>query len=832
MLQLKGWILYFFVCYAACGPWLSQKVGGALVHINFRLEKYEAQFRKSLVHVSEHSESIAISHSGALEEDSARRRFSKVKSTLFQHLGRSAALNAFTEPYNYMQWMVPFFLLVPSYLSGDLSFGDVYRLSTAVGHVVASLDWFINSYEAYTEWQTSAKRMLELESYLEETAAECKAGAESLLIEKTNIISRSKTLSDSVTNGRHVTTPQKSPVSATQPATNGSHPYVSIDIDHINLPTGVPVWRKVELEFFQHQRILISGLEGTGKSTLFKVLAGVWPFGKGRIQLPRDKVLFVPQKPVLPGLCSLREALSYPEPLGTYKDEALLHALKQVGLERLLLPGEYKASAPATDKVQAVVKEGQGFREKLGLTLKDVTAGMKAGKGDRYREIPTAEELALNKMAASALSDDSNFDPNEKDTKDLDLDEEDGEDEDEEEEEEAEDDDEESEEETGVGLSRECNWMRRLSPGMQQRLVFGHVILRQPVALFLDESTCHISKNSVVDLYGALYRNLPGETLIVSISHDVTTMESIHNFHYTIKGKGKNKSFHLAKHHDLTMHDPQPGKFVVVSGDDGWDEFLLCAAIPGHPRYWLCCTTDECGAEFVWTAIELQAGKFLHSYTEGKQRRVGVVKDDDINWICTPPDCYSLWTPSKDLVQSLCKQAKDLQKDLAGVPIDRLEDTLATVPAPCTVVKPVARPGCSALLQLQEEWKEVVLCMALDDENTKWICYTTDDLGTDFLWTVGNLQQQKHEVVVGGFSLERQAPPNVPSDAISWICVPPDCEDLWCPNRDEVEALIEESRKVHQRAGPSKVAQLAAAMSEGSQSFINIIEDKSDLLTF
>jgi len=285
--------------------------------------------------------------------------------------------------------------------------------------------------------------------------------------------------------------------------------------------------------------VLISGVEGTGKSTLFKVLANVWPFGKGEIGLPSGPVLFMPQKPVLPTRCTLREALSYPQPPGTYSDEDMLHALREVGLEGLLVDSDSQTHDLPSDEVLSVAMDSEPAE------------GERAFKEYVELKVASPSDMSMDytkPLLQEVVHDGEDYNDTTYDTATS---------EEEEVEEEHDDKDE------GLGLSRSCNWVRRLSPGMQQRLVLGHAILQKPVALFLDEATCHVAKSSAVDLYASLCRNLPGEALIVSISHDVDTMESIHDSHYIIQGKGPHKRLHLAKHHDVTFHDPQPGDVEV-----------------------------------------------------------------------------------------------------------------------------------------------------------------------------------------------------------------------------------------------------------------------------
>jgi putative ATP-binding cassette transporter len=83
------------------------------------------------------------------------------------------------------------------------------------------------------------------------------------------------------------------------------------------------------------QALLISGPTGAGKSTLLRAIAGLWPFGHGRVRLGEGRPFFIPQKSYLP-LGSLRQALFYPDTGTGVSQEKVIEVLKTVGLAHLL----------------------------------------------------------------------------------------------------------------------------------------------------------------------------------------------------------------------------------------------------------------------------------------------------------------------------------------------------------------------------------------------------------------------------------------------------------------------------------------------------------------
>jgi len=78
----------------------------------------------------------------------------------------------------------------------------------------------------------------------------------------------------------------------------------------------------------------VMGHNGAGKTTLLRAIAGIWPFGRGTVNVPRGaKVLFLPQRPYLP-IGTLRHAVAYPG--SGFADEAIRAALYDVGLDRFV----------------------------------------------------------------------------------------------------------------------------------------------------------------------------------------------------------------------------------------------------------------------------------------------------------------------------------------------------------------------------------------------------------------------------------------------------------------------------------------------------------------
>ena len=296
---IPGYMVWAAFLYAVAGTTLTYFVGRPLVRLNFMQERYEADFRFSLVRVREYSEGVALYGGESAENAQLDRRVANIFANWRAIMKAQIRLNLFTNGYAQIATVFPFFVAAPRYFSGAIQFGNLTQIADAFGTVQSSLSWFVQNYPDLASWKATVDRLLTFEQAI--TAARTDAR------ERRGVVT--ERAEQSVIRGEHV---------------------------QLGLPNGTTILKDGSFEIAPGEKLLLTGPSGSGKSTLFRAIAGLWAYGGGRVEIPRDaKVMFLPQKPYIP-IASLRDALSYPASGTTYNDRDLVDALRSVGLPQLV----------------------------------------------------------------------------------------------------------------------------------------------------------------------------------------------------------------------------------------------------------------------------------------------------------------------------------------------------------------------------------------------------------------------------------------------------------------------------------------------------------------
>jgi len=291
-ITIPGYAAVGAILYAGIGTWATVKLGRPLVPLTYNQQRYEADFRYSLVRLRENSESVAFYNGEEQEGGVLRGRFGKIYDNFIAVLIRQMKLNALVSSYTQIAVIVPYLVAAPKYFGKAIEFGGIQQIATAFDQVQTSLSFIVNSYSDIAELQAVMFRLTQFEHRA------------ALVRDETPEIDIARGTGD------------------------------GLSVAHLDLrlPNGATLKKDINLDVPSSSRLLIMGATGAGKSTLLRAISGLWPFGKGRISTSAKKPLFLPQKPYIP-LGTLRDAILYPYKPDHVGNAELAAALQHVGLD-------------------------------------------------------------------------------------------------------------------------------------------------------------------------------------------------------------------------------------------------------------------------------------------------------------------------------------------------------------------------------------------------------------------------------------------------------------------------------------------------------------------
>src|SRR5215469_1798940 len=296
-ITVPGYMVFAALIYAVAGTLITRWIGYPLIRLNFDQQRFEADFRFSMVRLRENAENVAFYGGEMREFETFKTRFVRIVENWWGIIKRRKKLTWFTTGYSQLAIIFPLVVAAPRYFNKTIQLGGLMQISSAFNQVQDALSFIITSYTEIAEYQSVVQRLFGFHERLNEIAQGL-AEPQPIEIER-------------------------------------SGAGVEVDMLDINLPDGQMLRPNISLSANPGQSLLITGASGLGKSTLLRAIGGLWPFGRGRIRVAEGCSLFLPQRPYLP-LGTLAAALAYPRAAADLPRDSLAEALRAVGLPELV----------------------------------------------------------------------------------------------------------------------------------------------------------------------------------------------------------------------------------------------------------------------------------------------------------------------------------------------------------------------------------------------------------------------------------------------------------------------------------------------------------------
>lgn len=301
-LAIPGFLVMAAVAYALIASGSIALIGRRFVPVSETKNQAEAEYRYVLTRLRENGESVALIRGEEEERAGVDRALKKVLSAWRDLCVQHMKTTVVSQTSGYVAPILPLILCAPKYLDGSLTLGQVMQAASAFTIVQAAFNWIVDNYPRLADWTASARRAAALMVSLDALEA----------AERGDTVGR---------------------IEVTQGTGEAAIRLINLSV---TLDDGTAMVDEAEVSIMPGERVLIAGESGTGKSILVRAIAGLWPWGEGKIELRKGaKVFFLPQRPYIP-LGTLHRAATYPHEPRSMTTEEVAEAFRHVGLDQLV----------------------------------------------------------------------------------------------------------------------------------------------------------------------------------------------------------------------------------------------------------------------------------------------------------------------------------------------------------------------------------------------------------------------------------------------------------------------------------------------------------------
>src|SRR5271155_3246780 len=249
---IPGYMVWAAVLYSGTASLLSYFVGRTLVDRNAQRYAREADLRFSLVRVNEHIDAIALASGEAGEARHIDMDLMAVLKATARLVTGLTNLTWITAGSGWLTLVAPILVAAPLYFAGNLTFGGLMLASGAFVQVQSSLRWFVDNFSTIADWRATLLRVAGFRRAV--------IGTDDMHDAQSSIVYKA-----------------------------GEPGSFAIDELQIASPSGCTMLEEKSVLIKSGERVLVVGESGTGKTLLFRALAGLWPWGSGTIIHPPDQ---------------------------------------------------------------------------------------------------------------------------------------------------------------------------------------------------------------------------------------------------------------------------------------------------------------------------------------------------------------------------------------------------------------------------------------------------------------------------------------------------------------------------------------------------------------